>query len=157
MGQTNLLRVECVKPTTQLVRNFDHFCYSPKLGWRWLQQICFWALRKIGCHALDEHVFYSNVEFDKGNLIQAIDEQARSVRRFFEKPHMVLLGRDEQARLFREVYDGLTHFQVSAPVNGELRVHNLLVVCVPWMNGMLVMPKVEWFNRDARPQADAQL
>ncbi len=125
----------------------DSYTYCPEKGWKVLQKISLWLLRKLECFHSSLHEEVSYVQCDKDTLIESIIKQEREVwEACGHAPERVYIGRDD----FMEILSlrECPHDFFSIGVDYEIgvdrkvyRIRGMPVSVVPWMRGVLVVPK----------------
>jgi hypothetical protein len=124
-----------------LVIREDRFQYLPQNGWAWLQRLCFWFLRKRKCNPFDEVFHYTRHVINTDKAIQAIQNEYQCLDMAHHEGRHILIGSEDFARLMNspEIYS-MTSF--SAEYGYDRQIFGMKVTVVPWMRGILVMPKL---------------
>jgi len=95
---------------------------------------------------------YQELTLDRSRLIECLRYWQMSIDQIVqERAKWLLVGRQEQVRLFAAAADSFHAFgPLAIPYhipNGrklsETRILVLRVVCVPWMEGVLILPDLE--------------
>lgn len=106
-----------------------------------LQKICIWILRKLGCYYIKETVSVSRHILDARTFMERLYKQKGEIFKLLNRePTMVLIG----ARDYHELMSGPEFTQVfafSAEYMKDRRIMGLTVKVIPWMRGILVMPE----------------
>lgn len=113
----------------------------------WLQRVCLWMLRRLGCFVsvndirIERHVFGK-----KGRtFMERLWERRMSILGTFDmQPTRLLIGPEEYAEIMHEAVSTASFgFDAEYGVgNGPLRqptVMGLRVEVIPWMRGMLLL------------------
>ncbi|WP_017302531.1 hypothetical protein [Nodosilinea nodulosa] len=114
-----------------------------------------WLLKKAGATDYKErrvNVNYTEVQVGPDSeLIEMAYETAIAVYEQSGKlPKFLLVGRDEQYKLYREAFNDPMTFDISAPlaINGRRHIHGMTIIMIPWMNGLLPMLSLEDLKED---------
>ena len=118
----------------------DHFTYLPGCGWLWVQKVCFWALRKIGCNASAERAVVTTQTIDADRVVEALFRQAEVVSLLGrERPSEVYMGPDDYMELMGDPWVvGQATFRGQYN-RSRFEVAGLNVTVLPWMKGLLVV------------------
>ena len=116
----------------------------------WLQKICFWVLGKLSAYQRFDKAEYDYVEFVYDDIVRAIiDHKDMLELVFHQRPEYLVMGRDEFFKLantetFSSPYAIMfpPDYQ-TARVNQPKMFAGLKILVVPWMEGMIVLPKIE--------------
>lgn len=57
----------------------DSFELRQDRGHLWIQKMCFWALRKLGCHSMGEKIAYTRHRIDGTDLVERLYKQYHGV------------------------------------------------------------------------------
>jgi len=137
----------------------DAFEFRKDRGWRWLQRLCFWVLKKIGAH---RHITVEKVSygpFDNaqiGGRVFEIVESTIGWRNFDASEWMLVMGRDAYRELVndRELFHAFGFIKTlevrhgpSNPVGPYFdyvrgQVYGIDIMVVPWVNGMALVPNM---------------
>ena len=109
----------------------------------WLQRICFWVLKKIGARAVRTDLLIKKNTIDIKNLFDLVLRQQYELygKYLLESRHL-LVGYDEYSKFMDGTLN--SHFAFEVPkhqLNNGLVVSGMRVTLVPWMSGVLVLPK----------------
>ncbi len=120
--------------------------YCPQRGWKWLQRLCLWTLKKIGAHSMGMMAHYERKVIDRDKFVAKLYAQQRAVFDVMaNRPGTLLIGAED----FHEAMEQpeMKHiFQFSANVqmnhvdnrgNRSFSIMGMRVVVVPWMRGMV--------------------
>lgn len=125
----------------------DAFEFREDRPAHWLQRLCLWTLRKLGCHASLETVkIERHVIGRKGErFTDAILRQADNLLDFNRQPARLLIGAEDYAKLmgeptFETGFNFHTEYNIGNGRGRRPTVCGLTVEVIPWMRGMLVMP-----------------
>lgn len=133
----------------------DIFKFREDRRAKWLQRLCCWTLKKLGCFASVEtieyrrHVFGYDGEVFMKRFWQRYDNVAEN---FHFIPKRLLIGSAEYAQMMsedvsRDLFEFMALFQVRNKALGpgiadRVRIEDRVVVSVvPWMRGMLLLPE----------------
>ena len=112
----------------------------------WLQKVAIWVLRKLGAHARERGVSYERVVVDTGKFLDRLLQQREDVRRLLDRnPSTLLIGPED----YHELTGQLLSYHISFISQYHYRDSSGTYVCglkvhvVPWMKGMVVLPKLE--------------
>lgn len=126
----------------------DVFEFRPDRPAYWLQWLCLWTLRKLGCYAqLETTKIERHVVGKKGEkFMHYLLSQQRSLTEFLNRePERLLIGAEDFANIMNEPNVGTYHWAFDAQYykgngSGKPTICGLRVEVVPWMRGLLVMP-----------------
>lgn len=137
---------------------FDAFEYRKDRPLRWLQRLCLWTLRKIGCWRLMPEKFTKVAyrEFDEGDVAKDLLRMIDGLRDLLGdgSDYVIFAGRDDLYRVLQQhgVRDDCEeHFPWSFTMNLQQDLHGrrsafgVPVVSVPWMQGWVVLP-ISWLR-----------
>ncbi len=113
----------------------------------WLQRLCCWVLHKLGAVHDFPEMQYTRIDVDKGAFMDRIFKQKISLDYVYHyKPERLLIGAEDYQELMGgpEIRSMLT-FDAGINVRDRNYTHvmGLRVTVVPWMRGLLVMPRGE--------------
>ncbi len=125
----------------------DTFSYNHSKGWRWVQRLCFYLLRKIGCECyIDQVIRHEEFVFNEGNLCDFLAEHLDSIISQYGFPERgkFLLGRKEARHYINSV---ATDYPFSVQwnpqrisVGGSMYYMGIQIITVPWMEGAIFIP-----------------
>lgn len=123
----------------------DKYEYLPDRGWKWLQRLAIGVLRWLGCYSQIETTDYKTHMVRPNDFIQAICEQRRELMSLYRlEGERLLIGSEEYFDLMKQqdqrMYDS---FSFTAQYSYAKQIMGMKVTVVPWMKGILVMPKLE--------------
>lgn len=127
----------------------DSYTYHPEKGWKPLQKIALWFLRKLECFRTSLHDEISYVQCDEDTLIERIIKQEREVLGMCgHAPARVYIGRDDFMEILslRESPHDFFSIEVDYEIGKDrktYKIRGMPVSVVPWMRGVLVVPKEE--------------
>jgi hypothetical protein len=155
--QTQPVDFVIYKPTTHYLASpcDTKFSYQPKKGWGPLQRLAFWFLGRIGAFATDmtQSVTYDRITINPQKFTEKIlATNAALMNYYHERGERLLIGPAEYSQLMNESMVQLRHtLSFEAPYaynnynrdtnNFDLQVCGMKVTIVPWMSGMIVLPK----------------
>ena len=135
--------------TLWVTKRFDAaFSYYPQRGWAWLQRFAIKVLQWRGCHYVAETMEYRRINVPKRGLLEAVYRQHEELHGMLNgKPAVLLIGPDDFTAAMKEIGQ-----DVCSPMHRWIRLdtdgyvfHGMSVsvpiVIVPWMKGVLMMPK----------------
>ena len=158
--------IQYYKPSIETTRACESYWrYYPKPVNFWdfltlnffkqLDCICQWWLKRRGrfshLMATKSQISYTKHCIDADNIVREIFDQAGLIREIYnERPKYLVLGRNLMRALDMEVRDKFT-FQFPANyialVAGKPGIERMFagmhVVCIPWMQGAIVLPELE--------------
>ena len=132
----------------------EHFQLRNDRPHVWLQKAAIWVLRKLGCYAyLDEQIITKKI-IDTHDISKKIVESMKGAVEYahYEGRHL-LVGYEEFQELAQMEYDRPFSIKVPyyfttsktpadyGPPEYETRVYQMKVTVIPWMKGVLVLPK----------------
>lgn len=107
-----------------------------------LQQLCFWILGKIGSHSIGEKISYSRHKIDTPNFMEKLHRQKRGLLDLYNtQGERLLIGNDEYMKLTSnpEVRKMIHFTGEYCGRHGE--VLGMKITVIPWMSGMVVVPR----------------
>lgn len=123
--------------------------YCPQRGWKWLQRVCLWTLKKIGAHSMGMMPHFERKVIDRDKFVAKLYAQQRAVFDLMvNRPGTLLIGAED----FHEAMDQpemKNIFQFSASVQmgrvddrgqPHYSIMGMRVIVVPWMRGMVPIP-----------------
>ena len=117
------------------------FRYNDNKGYKWVQRLCCWIMKKIGADYYDEKAAYlTKTSFNTQDFIGKIFQQKGDIQQYFNrKPKQLLIGDEDFRELMGtpEIRDMLS-FHTS--YNYDREICGLKVTIIPWMKGILVLP-----------------
>lgn len=128
--------------TRETITRFDNteaYQFRKDLGHHWLQKICFWILKKLGCYYFDYKSEFTTVAVDPDNFMEKLFQQQSALLDLDRRPKTLLIGGEDFQRLMstREI----SQYMYFEGRYKYLRlIETLEVHVIPWMQGMLVMP-----------------
>ncbi len=129
----------------------DAYTYMPQRGWAWLQRLAIRVLRWRRCHYITNVVEYRRVDVPKTGLLEAVCRQHAALRSQLDgQPAVLLIGPDDFSEAMRAMHrnsDTLMFRTIRIDTDGYWYDHpayrvSLPIVVVPWMRGVLLVPKV---------------
>ena len=144
-----MMKVEFValKQTKETLELKDKFELRTDMPMVWLQKICFFILKKLKAFSQKETIKYDRVVINTGSFMDQIFEQRHELLKSFNfEPDRLLIGSEDYAELMKEqVLNYQYQFDTSymAYRNGVKTVCGLTVEIIPYMRGILVMPKAQ--------------
>lgn len=123
----------------------DAFEFREDRPAHWLQRLCLWTLLKLGAFShrevltIERHLIGKNGK----RFMDRLFEQMRNLQDGFDRePDHLLIGADDYAELMQEATREYFHFDAEYMRGGRYpKVCGLRVEVIPWMRGVLVMPK----------------
>ena len=143
------MKVEFValRQTKEMLELKDKFELRTDMPMVWLQKICFFILKKLKAFSQKETIKYDRVVINTGSFMDQIFEQRHELLKFFNlEPDRLLIGSEDYAELMKEQllnYPYQFDTSYGAYRNGVKTVCGLTVEIIPYMRGILVMPKVQ--------------
>lgn len=113
----------------------------------WLQRLCCWVMRKLGAFHDIAEMEYVRIDVDGGKFMERIFKQKISLEYVYRyKPERLLIGAEDYRELMggdeiRSMLSFDAHMNVRD--NGYPTVVGLRVTVIPWMRGLLVMPRCD--------------
>jgi hypothetical protein len=108
---------------------------------RWLQRVCLWVLKKLGCYANKETVAIERhaVGWHGEKFMERLWARKKAIWGDFEmEPTRLLLGAADYEEMMKEVCTGGFSFNAEW-YRGNREVMGLKVEVVPHMRGMLLL------------------
>lgn len=118
------------------------YSYHDSRPLRWLQRLCLWILRTLGCQHLSVRDTVKVTQFSMDSLLEAIWEQMMAIDFIYaRKARYILIGKDHLARLGAEIQDCVAIDIPWAP--GLKELYGARLITVPWFNGVVCLPDLE--------------
>ena len=139
--------VSFIEPYTEFKTVTDNSAFSiredrPHL---WLQKACCWVLGKLGAYRVDTQTKIEYRTIDADSFITRIVKQRESVFALTNhEPRELFIGAQDYAELMHETVSAHMFSFDAVYMRGERgarTVMGLRVRVIPWMRGVLVMPK----------------
>lgn len=106
-----------------------------------MQRICCWVLKKLGAFQIGHDVTITKHTVKPKDFMEAVFRQRRNIEyEFNRRPTKMYIGADDYQELMKAV-EVNTPFMFRAEYNIDRRVMGLDVHVVPWMKGILLLPK----------------
>lgn len=135
---------------------YDQYQLRPERKHVWIQKACIWVLKKLECYAIREDITLKHITIDLDKVFDlVIKQQYELCGKYLLEAERILIGYDEYAKFTEE---SLVKQPISFDTNPfylseyELiddeyvlvprRINGLKVTLVPWMKGVLVLPKL---------------
>jgi len=140
--ETNVIEYLETKRHVSTVESVDRYVFRKDKGYHGLQRLLFWVLAKIGCYAQDERIAYTQHRLDTDDLMEAIYKQDIGVLEFYnQRGKSLLIGSKDYQEL-----TGNPAIRQMMQFTGKYRggygeVLGMNIIVIPWMKGMLVVPK----------------
>lgn len=118
----------------------DRFKYRKEKGWRRLQKVCFWVLRKIGAYDLVEVDPVRTVKrFDYLSIWERIHEPYCELRSRGVSPKTLYMGPSSHKEFIDFMHSEVFTLDFSACRTGRNEFMGMEIVFVPWMDGELLV------------------
>lgn len=115
--------------------------YRPDRRWRWLQKALFWLLAKLHCYATGEIVRHDRYVVDTRKFMEALYRQHQDLLGFYNlRGERLLIGPDKMSELLG-LEPTSRAFTFTSEYMQDHKVMEMKVTAIPWMRGMLVLPK----------------
>ncbi|GAA0535612.1 hypothetical protein [Pigmentiphaga daeguensis] len=134
------------KAVPRPIERRDAFAFRKDKGWCRVQRLAIWALRKIGAYYVEQATEVTQVVIDTDSVAESLyREQAELMRSFDLVPDEVLIGEEEFRELMGtpQIHSMMT-FSVEVKYgsrDGGLYLMGMKVTVIPWMKGVLVLPR----------------
>lgn len=133
--------------TTGCFRIHDNaYSFNARCGHVWLQRLAFWFLRRIGCFTVSDFTERRYVVVDPRRAMDEIFKQHRHLLQHLGRGgETLLIGAEDWDEMIFDpavrshvmAFDGEYYFAV-----GDGKKSRRIRVCVvPWMKGVLMLPK----------------
>lgn len=113
--------------------------------WQWMERLLRYCWFRLAAPFFSERTHYHTVNIDGESWCDLIAESQQRLRMIAgsEKCRHVIVGPKQFSQLSGELYN-----RFSFPVNmtlqertgGEMKVFGLTIHCIPWFDGMLLLP-----------------
>jgi hypothetical protein len=119
----------------------DRYELNPSRGHVWLQRLAIWVLRRLKCYAFEHITTRTAFRFNPASFTEKILGQRSYLWRLYHREGCVLLIGSKDFSELMNAPEFQQHLSFGSPymVNGT--VYNMRVVIIPWMEGVLVVPK----------------
>lgn len=120
----------------------NHYEFKPRGRAQFLQRWAWRFLQRRGAlaQAVTEHLEYTRHRIDTRDLMRRLIEQRRASLEMGFEPEELLIGSEDFAELMG--YPQIQHaVSFDTTYNRGYRIYDLRVRIIPWMRGMLAMPK----------------
>lgn len=131
--------VYSTKLKTKHILDKRYFELKPKGKAVWLQKLCFKILDKLKCHALVPNDYVERIVIDPPKVIDRIVKQHIEVLNQGHPNKMEIFIGPGQLDGFR--LDNQDFMTFTAPVGYNNQIMGMDVTVVPWLEGVLVVPK----------------
>jgi hypothetical protein len=121
----------------------EAFTFRADKKWPRLQRLCLWILRRLGAHDLGERIEMRRHVIHPEDLTEAIYRQEEQILDLFHhRGSRILIGPEEWERFLHDTPPYMMH-SFSAPYGhgSSPQLLGMPVTMVPWMKGVLVVPK----------------
>lgn len=129
----------------------DKYEFRSDKGYRVLQRFLFFILRLIGAYAQEKDVSISHFAIDTESFMDRLMQQHGDLlyeHNFY--PELILMGATDYQRMMGDkemqyLVRFNTQYSVKCSRYSGVEIYGMRVVVVPWMEGIVVMPKTqEW-------------
>lgn len=132
----------------ELIELNNSYTYRNDKKYKWLQRLCFFILGKIGAWNQEKTVKYTRITFKTDDFMKAIFTQKDELARWFNRDGIKILigGEDFQKLMHSEMIRDSFRFHASYHFGcgkGRYQIYGLDATVIPWMKGILVLPKEE--------------
>lgn len=114
---------------------------------KWLRQKLWnWITNGGAYEYTSEKVEYTEFCLDTNEFMHKLRLGRRDIEGIFrEDIKYIVVGRDEQYRLINKALDHRFDFPVESHIacGGETKICGLTVICVPWLNGIALLPELQ--------------
>lgn len=133
------------EPFTIPVQHDDVFAVNQHRKAVWLQKICIWILRKLGCEWTEITTKYRRVAISPSSFMQELCRQrAEIISRFDGDPAVLLIGAEDFEKMMNTEEFGRL-FSFTGEYLLDRRIFGLSVHVVPYMRGMVVLDSRDIF------------
>ncbi len=154
MRRNNIVEFYQTKVTRtppSVIRSESKFTFQPQKGNVWLQKILFWILKKLELNADQIEYVPDKIErilFDSDKFMQTLVQQRKELIDFYHyyEAERVLIGQNTFNELmesdyeFRQMFTFNVQYKYGGSYNGY-NVYGMKMTIIPWMEGILVLPK----------------
>lgn len=131
--------VHAIKSKTKYIRNEKYYALKPKGKMVWLQKLCFWTLGKLKAQALLPHDYVERVVIEPLKVMDNIMAQKINLLNLGYPSKLEIFIGPEMMDTF--VMDNMDYITFTAPIGVNKEIMGMDVTVVPWMEGVLVVPK----------------
>lgn len=112
----------------------------------WLQKVLFWMLRKLRCYAMDESLTMRRYTLETRKFMEQLYQQHSHLMDYYHlRGERLLIGAKDFADLMndKELIPYMVSFEGSYNYQdrGHQSIMGMKITIVPWMNGIIVLPK----------------
>lgn len=135
------------EPVKSLIELENKFQFRQERGWKLLQCLCLWVLRKLGCYAIECNLTYKTHTIRPDDFVRNLIDQKREIVELYHlKGDRLLIGPEEYFDILKQDHEleQLGMFPSTSFVgscNYGKQILGMKVTVIPWMKGMLVVPK----------------
>jgi len=123
----------------------DIFTYRRDRPAYWLQRICFWTLKKLGCTWQKKCEEIRWCSFTSTDLRKVIRKQTHEIMRHSShRPKYILLGHEALRELHFECLQNQMDFDISNLDHPTFEGMHLILV--PWFDGILCLEELKHDN-----------
>lgn len=119
----------------------DQFEFREDKGFKWLQRLAIWVLRKLGCYALSEDIYYTKRVIKMDDLIDGLIRQQHEIVSHYNLAggERVLIGSEEFSKLMCQP-ETKEMLSFDCAGSGLRSFRGMSITVIPWMKGILVVP-----------------
>lgn len=120
----------------------ERFEFRKDKKYHWLQKLCFFVLGKIGSYSIGEKFSYTSHSIDTLDLMENLYKQKRGILDLYNvKGERLLIGNDEYVKL-TDNHEVRHMIKFSGEYRGgHDEVLGMEITVIPWMSGMIVVPR----------------
>jgi hypothetical protein len=140
-------KIEFLAATHSAARSYipDTYQFRRDRGWVWLQRLALWALRKIGAQAFRDDQTVVRHTIDTRKFLDALVRQRAEIMALYHRRgERLLVGYEEFREITGIAMENPLTFAVQydwREPGGPTLVYGMRVTVIPWMRGILVLPK----------------
>lgn len=118
-----------------------HYAFNPKGKHHWLQRACLWILDRLSAYAFEEVFKTEMIRFKPQDVLHSITKQRCELLSLYrQEGARVLIGPDDFTELQADPrVRSMLSFEAS--YSNGVQVMGMQITVVPWMSGVLVVPK----------------
>lgn len=126
----------------------DAFGLNTRKKHVWLQKICCWILSALECHQQIQELSYEAVHLESRVVIRQLFIQRREILSLLnDEGTTVLMGSATFAEMMNmPLFKNMISIDGTYCYGGSRTLLGLRVITIPWMEGVLVLPKTKYLS-----------
>ena len=152
------LKFAMPKRVTHRALLYDKFCVTDRGKYMWLQRICCWILKKLGAFYEEVYDVCYTETIDKKKFVDAfMDQKSVLMHEWHLTPGKIICGEKDFCEImgYKHSFDLMpinVEFNIELADNERDVIFGVPVQVVPWLDGMIILPKEEPQKLDSPSQ-----